>query len=131
MLLVVYLLQCILLPLSSCGQLFVYDGFVEVKKKKKNSKKCHPFHFGRHLQLQVGKTPDSDIRFYSMIDWPVSANFSKGSLMMGNFPREAENIKKYWNFSYCLTRRKSHQNLAVHVKKWLSYSCLARRFAQL
>ena len=96
MLLVVYLLQCILLPFSSCGQLFLYDGFVEVKKK--NSKKCHPFHFGRHLQLQVGKTPDSDIRFYSMIDRPVSANFSKGSLMMGNLPREAENIKNIGTF---------------------------------
>ena len=96
MLLVVYLLQCILLPLSSCGQLFFYDGFVEVKKK--NCKKCHPFHFGHHLQFQVGKTPDSDIRFYSMIDWPVSANFSKGSLMMGHFPRETENIKNIATF---------------------------------
>ena len=117
MLLVVYLLQCILLPLSSCGQLFLYDGFVEVKKKKKKKKKCHPFHFGRHLKLQVGKTPDSDIRFYSIIDRPVSVNFSKGSLMMGNFPREAENIKNIGYFSYGLTRRKSHKNLAVRVKK--------------
>ena len=67
MLLLAYFLQSILLPLSSCGQRFFYDGFVEAKKKnkKKNSKKCHLVHlycivlyFGRHLELQVEKTRD-------------------------------------------------------------------------
>ena len=67
-LLLAYFLQSILLPLSSCGQRFFYDGFVEAKKK--NSKKCHRVHlycivlycivlyFGRHLELQVEKTRD-------------------------------------------------------------------------
>ena len=41
-LLLAYFLQSILLPLSSCGQRFFYDEFVEAKKKKnKNSKKFH------------------------------------------------------------------------------------------
>ena len=35
MLLLAFFLQSILLPLSSCGQRFFYDGFVEAKKKKK------------------------------------------------------------------------------------------------
>ena len=34
MLLLAYFLQSILLPLSSCGQRFFYDGFVEAKEKK-------------------------------------------------------------------------------------------------
>ena len=34
MLLLAYFLQSILLPLSSCGQRFFYDGFVEAKKKQ-------------------------------------------------------------------------------------------------
>ena len=35
MLLLAYFWQSILLPLSSCGQRFFYDGFIEAKEKKK------------------------------------------------------------------------------------------------
>ena len=61
-----------------------------------------------------------------MIAWPVSARFSRGPLTMGNLPREAKNTKNVGYFSYGLTRRKSHQNLAVHVKKWLAKLQLTR-----
>ena len=46
MLLLAYFLQSILLPLSSCGQRFFYDGFVEAKKIIiiKFSKKCRRVH---------------------------------------------------------------------------------------
>ena len=66
MLLLAYFLQSILLPLSSCGQRFFYDGFVEAKKKKKLQEVpsssfvlyCIVLYFGRHLELQVEKTRD-------------------------------------------------------------------------
>ena len=65
-LILAYFLQSILLPLSSCGQRFFYDGFVEAKKKKKTARSaieficivlyCIVLYFGRHLELQVEKT---------------------------------------------------------------------------
>ena len=91
MLLVVYLLQCILLPLSSCGQLFVYDGFVEVKKKTARS----AIHFisdaifnsklGRHL-----------IRTFNFIRWLTGQSmpiFQKGCSWWGIF-LERQKISK-------------------------------------
>ena len=43
MLLLAYFLQSILLPLSSCGQRFFYDEFVEAKKKKKTARSSIEF----------------------------------------------------------------------------------------
>ena len=42
-LLLAYFLQSILLPLSSCGQRFFYDGFVEAKKKKTTARSAIEF----------------------------------------------------------------------------------------
>ena len=73
-LLLAYFLQSILLPLSSCGQRFFYDGFVEAKKKK-NSKKCHRV----HLYCIVFRTPKKYQKYWILFLRPHKKKISPKS----------------------------------------------------